>query len=209
MAKTRVTTVVQTETAKANVSNRQRCIVDSFKEMYGLDREIDAMTERHLKGLRERKSELKARLRDDFGMPAKLVNCRYAAYRLERAASEGGDNITLDVIKEMFEILPVGQSVNFLDALDAAGESGQSGAAVNEDGTPTADGDGFVSSGGDEAKAYQIGYAAGLAGETLDATRYKGHGLKNLRVAFEKGHIDGQAEIISKKPASAGSQTLQ
>ena len=110
----------QDATQGHNAKARADVIVESFKRLYELDREIKVLTEDHLKELKDEKSDIKARLREDFGMTARLVQARYGLYRVEREAEDASDNVTLDAIHELFEVLPVGGMVDLVSAIDRA-----------------------------------------------------------------------------------------
>lgn len=101
-----------------NVENRKQILRNSLEQTYLLDKEIASATERHLKTPREAKSAIKKRIREDLNLPAKVFNARYAMYKLERQAQDLEDNTTLDAIKEMAEMAPVGAQVDMVDAME-------------------------------------------------------------------------------------------
>jgi ribosome modulation factor len=177
-------TAAETETAKFNMSNRARVIAESFDEMYDLDIKIRDLTEKHLKDLRIRKNEIKGKLRDDFGLTAKMVGTRYASYRVEREAYESGDETVLDMIKELFAATPIGGQVDMLHALTPEGEAGTEGFV---DGAKEAT---------SEAEAYNAGFNAGLGGKTMDGSPYKGAKNKRKLAAYETGWSDGQERLV-------------
>jgi len=193
MAKT-LSSQQPTVTSTHNSKARGDAILEGLAETWEIDRKIEEIIAEEIADLRERKSEIKKKLREAYQITAPLFQARYQAYKLEQKAISGEDNATLDAIREMFELAPVGGQVNMLDAMDEK----------TADGSPKTDKDGFVKDAGDEAKAYQIGYDLGLKGGTLDATRYTGRGLKRLRTSFESGWMDAQAELVKgKKPEAA------
>jgi hypothetical protein len=102
-----------------NTKHRQEQIAKGIDLIYRIDQEIADLTAAHLKDLREDKSAIFKRLREDYQMPAPLMRARYAAYKLERAAIESEDDVTLDAIHEMFDILPVGGQGSLMPGLAA------------------------------------------------------------------------------------------
>lgn len=107
---------------KHNVANRNELLKSSFEQTYQLDKQIKAATEKHIQPHRDAKSDITKRLRKDLNVTAAVFNVRYAAYRMERQAQEAEDETTLDTIREMFEIAPIGSAVNFLDAMEGKQE---------------------------------------------------------------------------------------
>ena len=105
-----------TESERSNVKAITDAIVDGFAEMYQLDRQIDALIERHIRPLREKKSEVKRILREGYNMPAKLVSARYTGYVIERTAEDAGDSATQDTIRMLYEALPVRGVVDLIQA---------------------------------------------------------------------------------------------
>lgn len=112
----------QDATREHNVKARKDAISESMEQLYKLDAQIAAAIEKHVKPFRDDKAAIKERLRDDYQIPAKLLNARYASYKLERFAEEAQDHTTLDVIREMFDALPVGGMVDLVEAAQHAAE---------------------------------------------------------------------------------------
>jgi len=102
----------------ANVMHRKEQIAKSLERLYQLDREIADIVAGEIKGLREDKAEIRKQLKEDFNMPGKLVNARYAAYKLERLAEDTKDEVTLDAIREMFSYVPVGGQGSLMPGLE-------------------------------------------------------------------------------------------
>jgi cysteinyl-tRNA synthetase len=119
-------------TSGHNSKSKLTVIRESMERLYRLDAEIDELIEEHIKELREQKTEIKTKLREEFNMPAKLIQARYASYRLERAAEESHDNQTLEAIREMFRALPIGGQGDFMNALSE--DDVETGAEVGDDG---------------------------------------------------------------------------
>lgn len=111
-----------------NVEHRREAVTNSLEQLYQLDKKIKALTERHLTELRKQKSDIKSKLKNDYQMTAPMVNARYYPYRIERQAEDAEDQVTLDGIREAFNYLPVGGSVDLAEA--AGGGSGEKPAAA-------------------------------------------------------------------------------
>lgn len=101
-----------------NVKARAEAFKESMERMYRLDQDIAALMEEHIKPLREDKAEIKSKLREDYNVTATVFNARFNAYKCERKAREGGDDATLDTLRELFESTPVGGQTDFMNALD-------------------------------------------------------------------------------------------
>lgn len=113
-----------------NVRARRDAITESFDEIYKLRMQAAAALEKHVKPLRDHVSDIKKRLREAYELPAKAINARYAAFELLRLAENGGDDAMQDAIRELFEALPIGGTLNLADLADqAAGVSRGSGPA--------------------------------------------------------------------------------
>ena len=103
---------------KHNVKAREQQIKEGLEEMYQADCRIAASIEKHVKPDRDVKSDIKKKIREGLNITTQLFNARYSNYRLERQAMEASDDATLDVLKELYDIAPVGTQINLLDAID-------------------------------------------------------------------------------------------
>ena len=101
-----------------NVENRKQILVNSLAEMWKLDKQIAEANERYIEKLKKGKSAIIKRVREDLTMPAPVFKARYASYKLEAKAIELEDGVTMDAIREMNEMAPVGSQINMLDAVD-------------------------------------------------------------------------------------------
>jgi hypothetical protein len=99
---------------------RQGALKSALERLYEIDQEIAGIIEAQVKELRDEKSEIKKNLRGSFNITSKLVQARYQSYRIERAAADAEDDTTLDTIREMFELCPVGGQVDMLSAVQKA-----------------------------------------------------------------------------------------
>ncbi len=166
-----------------NAKARQAVIADSLERLYKLDAEIDELIEEYIKELRDEKSDIFERLREDFGMPSKLVRARYASYKIERAAEVANDGVTLDAIRELYQVLPVGGQVDLVEAMAVAKKK----EAAEDTRTPA-------------QIAHDEGRKAAAEGKKLDACPYKPN-QKRLKAEWESGY---ESEIFDAK--SMGSQ---
>lgn len=85
-----------------------------------LDEKIDALMKLHITPLREDRNELWSELANDFNVPTKVRNARYANYRIEMDAIDKGDDLTLASLHEAYKATPVGGTVNMLDVIKRA-----------------------------------------------------------------------------------------
>jgi hypothetical protein len=103
-------------TAGHNAQARTEAMQKAFAEMYACDEQIEAAIEKYVKPYRESKSDTKARMKDEYGIPPKLLNARYNAYKIERDAAKAQDDATVDIIRELYDALPIGGIVDLVDA---------------------------------------------------------------------------------------------
>lgn len=179
-------------TLQHNSKARADVIRESLDRLYQLDSEIDDIIAAEIKELRDEKSEIKTRLRDDFNMPAKLVMARYAAYRMERKAIASADDKTLDAIRELYSIAPVGSQMDLVDAIERAGGNTPAQTAAAASDTPEG--------------AYAAGYAAGKAGKNLDTAPIGISRFRSLKTKFEEGWEAGQLENMPAGPKGNGTE---
>lgn len=190
----------------ANVQARRDAIAESCEELYQLDAEIKVLTERHLKDLRDSKSDIMKRMREDYQINSKLLRARYQSYRIERMALDAMDDATVDVIRELFEALPIGELITITGAAPRA----QPAARTIPDDARTAEmqredarvvaalpnGNGSAEDFSDEAHdheaAEEAGEVAGRAGDSLASNPYTGPTQKTMRARWESGWVKGQ-----------------
>ena len=113
-----------TTNAKHNVANRSKIMTDALGEMYALDVQAEAALEKHLKPIRDQKSDIKSRLNKDLNITATVFNARYVPYKLEAQARAASDEATLDNLRELFEVSPVGTQMDMMAGLDGAKSNG-------------------------------------------------------------------------------------
>lgn len=107
-------------TREHNVAARRDAITKACEELYQLDVLIARATETHVKLHREAKTDIKSRLKEDYNITANVLAARYAPYKLERMAQDGSDDKTLDVIRELFDALPIGGMLDLVNLAQAA-----------------------------------------------------------------------------------------
>ena len=112
-----------TTNADHNVANRNKIMTDALGEMYVLDVQAEAALEKHLKPIRDQKRDIKSRLNKDLNITATVFNARYVAYKLEAQARAAEDDATLDNLKELFDVSPVGHQMDFIKDGGSAGAS--------------------------------------------------------------------------------------
>lgn len=108
----------ETATEGHNVKHRHDTIESCLEALYQEDKAIEAAIAEHIQAHRDEKQEVKKRLREDLNLTTQVINARYAIYKLQRKAAEQDDEMTLDTLRELFEISPIGGQVNMMDALD-------------------------------------------------------------------------------------------
>lgn len=174
----------ETESERVNVKAIADALRDGFSNLYSLDSQIAALTEKHLTPLRAKKSDIMRVLREGYHMPSALVNARYHGYRVERDAEAAGDNATLDNIRLMYEAVPIYGIVDMVDAM-----------GFKEDKRPTASQKNLA-----KAKAEGRKASAAPKGGTIADCPYAGIGKdsKKLRDAWLGGFQSHQREVAKK-----------
>jgi|SRR6185437_13148708 len=107
-------------TRQHNAKARKDAISESLEQMYLLDKQIAAAIEKYVKPLRDSKNDAKKRLREDYELPNDVISARYASFKIERKATDEGDDKTLDEIREAFEALPIGGMVDLVNIANRA-----------------------------------------------------------------------------------------
>ncbi len=109
-----------TTNAEHNVANRNEQLTDALSEMYAIDVQVAAALEKHVAPLRAQKTDIKSRLNKDLNITATVFNARYLPYKLEAQARAAQDDATLDNLRELFEVSPVGAQVDMMSELEEA-----------------------------------------------------------------------------------------
>lgn len=165
----------------SNSKARGEIIIESFERLYKLDAEIDRVIEQEVQGFRDEKGTIKKKLREDLGMPSPLVQARYAAYRMERAAEDASDDITMRAIRELYKVLPVGGQVDLVDVMQRP-----------DDRTPA-------------QIAHAEGRRARVARQGLETCPYTKPNQKRLKSEWESGYESEafESQSMGEQPAEA------
>lgn len=187
----------------ANVKARADFFAQACEDIYQLDQKIADIVDAEIRDLREGKQDIMRILREEYHIPAVIFRARYYAYKIERKANDAKDNATLDVIKELFDSLPIGEIIEIMD--EGAEEPPPRPAApppmpepaperlISAADEERREGDGAEIHDYDAAK--EAGYRAGFAGQSLTVCPYKGPTQKGLKAQFEDGWQQGQFDL--------------
>lgn len=105
-------------TAGHNVQARTEAMQKAFRELYTCDEEIEKAVEKYVKVYRGTKTDIKARMKDEYGIPPKLLAARYNAYKIEQDALKADDDASIDIIRELYDALPIGAIVDLVAAAE-------------------------------------------------------------------------------------------
>jgi len=109
------------QTPPANTAVRASIQLTAFRRLWELDRDIKAAREQHIASLQENRSEVWKTLRNDLGAEAADLKPLYALYKRDRELQESDDwekaQRSQDVLREAFETLREGETLNFLNAI--------------------------------------------------------------------------------------------
>ncbi len=121
MAKRKTTNGSESANKHHNKAARAATQRAAFHEIYELEMEIERLTATHIKGLKERRTELWRTLKADTNITQKVLKANYAPYKLARQAQEDEENgdKTLDDLKESFEALHEGATLDWIEAINS------------------------------------------------------------------------------------------
>jgi hypothetical protein len=161
----------------------------AFEKLWNCDRDIKATVAQHVTPLREERSEIWKTLRNDLDAKAADLSPLYALYKRDRELSEIDDEDeakkSQDMLREGFEALQQGETLNFLTVLGGAGPKREEPEHIS---TKT---------------ARAAGRQAGQAGKS--ATLNPHAEGSDLHATWNEGHFEGTAENLpGKAPAAAG-----
>jgi hypothetical protein len=163
---------------KHNSAVRGERMRKDFERLWQQDREISLAVAEYVTPIREVRSDIWKQLRTDLEMKGEDLAPHYALYKRGRMAAEIDDMVerqrSLDALREIYETLATGTTLNFLSVVDGA-----SGTTAGESKTAKM------------AKA--AGRQAGDAGRPL-ATNPHADGTDEY-AAWEAGWEEGQAEL--------------
>lgn len=100
-----------------NVESRAQRIRDGFAEIYDQEREIAAEEERTMQPLKKARTKMWRNLKKDVDIPRKTLELEYKQYKLARQAVDDELDGTLDDMREVFEALHPGQSVDWVSVV--------------------------------------------------------------------------------------------
>lgn len=153
----------------------------AFKKLWELDREIAAVRAAEIKPLQEGRSEVWKTLRNDLDAKAADLSPLYALYKRDRQLAEIDDEDeakkSQDMLREGFETLATGQTLDFLTVLGAAGKP--------RDSEPE-----HI----DVKTARAAGREAGRAGKNADANPHAK--TSDLGAGWEEGRGEAMAERV-------------
>lgn len=103
-----------------NSTARKTAIREAHEEHYDLQSQEDKLIAKYIQPIRDKKAEVKAKLKKEHGIEATEFNARQAVYRIERDAAKGENWIALELIKEQWDATPVGGGVDLVDIAEKA-----------------------------------------------------------------------------------------
>lgn len=93
-----------------NSAERLKALNERLDSFCKLQQQEDALMEKYIKPVRDKKNEVKADTKKDFEIPTKAFNARATLRMIEL---EDDDEVVL-ATKDMFEATPVGQNLDFV-----------------------------------------------------------------------------------------------
>jgi hypothetical protein len=100
-----------------NVEARAVALRKAFDDIFQTEAEIDRQVATHVAPLREHRTEAWKNLKNDVNMDSKVLRAHYAQYKMARAAQESGANDVLDDMREAFQALHHGQTLDWVAAV--------------------------------------------------------------------------------------------
>ena len=79
----------------------------------------DALIEKHLTKIRERKAEIKRKAKDDYDIPVVAFNARATLRRIERE----DDDVVVLAVNRLFRATPVGKNVDLVTLVERVAEA--------------------------------------------------------------------------------------
>lgn len=93
-----------------NFEARAKAIDESLQKFYDLQKQEDALLEKYIQPIRDKKRDLKADLKKEYEIPTKAFNARAGLYIVER---DDEDEIVM-AVNELFKATPVGKNVDLI-----------------------------------------------------------------------------------------------
>lgn len=107
-------------TSTHNAKSRNEAIADALEKLFIEDSHIERELEQHVTPHRDEKKKIKERIRKDYEVSTTLLNARYSLYRRQRVAAKNNDDTTLDVLRELFAIAPIGEQLDLVTTIQEA-----------------------------------------------------------------------------------------
>lgn len=103
-----------------NVEARAVALRKAFDDIFQTEAEIDRQVNTHVAPLREHRTEAWKNLKNDVNMKPAVLRAQYAAYKMARQAHEAGANDVLDDMREAFQALHHGETLDWVAAVTGA-----------------------------------------------------------------------------------------
>ena len=115
-------------------NNPDAALQSGFGQMYDLDKQINSAIEKHVKPLRDEKSELTALLKERTGIERKDINAVYGIFKrakstLEMDDEDHGAEVRSNLQLAWEAIFP-GDQLDFMQAFDAVEQARKSAVAT-------------------------------------------------------------------------------
>lgn len=112
----------------AVLENLAPTIQAGFARLYEIETELESKAAKHLDPLRQERKDAWAALRTDSGMQREELAPYFAIYKRVRDLEDFDDqtaaNVLRDKMRRLYQALPTGTTMNFLDAMDGAAPNG-------------------------------------------------------------------------------------
>lgn len=127
-----------------NAKSRKDAINDALARIYQLKKQEAAAVKAAVQPFRDKISDIKTELREDYNITNQVLQARLYSFVLEQKAKDSKDEVTLEALREMFKNAPVGVDLDMLttlrteeqneieDSLDTAKKRGTEAGAKGE-----------------------------------------------------------------------------
>ena len=114
---------------KEVLHNLSGTVLSGFARVYEIEQEIASETAQHIQPLREQRKDACAALRTDSGMQREELAPYFAIYSRARSIDDFEDQeaaaILKDNLRRLYQALPTGSTMNFLDVIEGAAAPGE------------------------------------------------------------------------------------
>lgn len=167
------------------LANLSPTIHAGFTRLYEIEAELAAKTVKHLDPVRQERKEAWAALREETGMQREELAPYFAIFKRARDLDEFDDQSAAAVLKDkmrrLYQALPAGETMNFLDAIN---------------------GEAMVATSEAPRSAKREGYQAFAEGMRFDQCPFKD---AVNREAWQQGFHDAQSTFSKDAPPKAPS----